>query len=78
MLALIVSLALCRQCVGNTEGYSNLENSQQMIGGSTKNSGELVNANLQNTEDSFEKLLEVVEVKCVASSIYFDLCLILE
>ena len=68
MLTLVVSLALCRQCVGNSEGLANLGNSQQRIGGSKRNSEDFVNAKLhqQNAEDSgqsMEKLLEVVEVK---------------
>ena len=68
MLTLVVSLALCRQCVGNSEGLANLDNSQQRIGGSKRNSEDFVNAKLhqQNVEDSglsMEKLLEVVEVK---------------
>lgn len=65
MLTLVVSLALCSQCVGNSEGLANLENSQQKIGGSKRNSEDLVNAKLhqQNTEDSGQRLLEVVEVK---------------
>ena len=68
MLTLVVSLVLCSQCVGNSEGLANLDNSQQRIGGSKRNSEDLVNAKLhqQNAEDSgqsMEKLLEVVEVK---------------
>jgi len=70
MLTLVVSLVLCSQCVGNSEGLANLDNSQQRIGGSKRNSEDLVNAKLhqQNAEDSgqsMEKLLEVVEVEPV-------------
>ena len=68
MLTLVVSLALCRQCVANSEGFSNLEKSQQRIGGSIRNSEEFVNEklhqqNMENSGQSFEKQLEVVEVK---------------
>ena len=69
MLTLVVSLVLCSQCVGNSEGLANLDNSQQRIGGSETDNDELVNAKLHqqpNTKDSgqnMEKLLEVVEVK---------------
>ena len=80
MLWLVACLALCSVCVGNSEGSSNLEKSQEMIGGSTKYSHALVNAKLhqRNTKGSgqnLERLLEVVEGKYL---IWFYLCFILE
>ena len=80
MLWLVACLALCSLCVGNSEGSSNLEKSQEMIGGSTKYSHALVNAKLhqRNTKGSgqnLERLLEVVEVKYL---IWFYLCFNLE
>ena len=68
MLTLVMILALCRQCVGNSESFSNLENSQQKIRRSIRKSEEIVNENLhqKNVEESgqsLEKLMEVLEVK---------------
>ena len=68
MFWLVACLALCSLCVGKSEGSSNLEKSQQIIGGSTKSTHELVNVKLhqRNTKgrgQSLERLLEVVEVK---------------
>ena len=57
MLALVVSLALCRQCVGNSEGFPNVEKSRQLIGGSKSQK------NIKESGQSSDQLLEVVEVK---------------
>ena len=55
MLALVVSLALFGQCVVNSEGFPNMEKSQQLISKSQKN--------IKESGQSSDKLLEVVEVK---------------
>ena len=72
ILYLVASLVLSRQCVGHSKGFSNQENSHQIIGGSLPNSDVLANAkeDQQYIEDSgsgqglgmAEESLEVVEV----------------